>query len=73
MSVGEINDEILMGMLPATSPEMAVKLSGTDRKRSREYQAKLQYVIRRMKSLERSHYVRWDELRNGARVWKVIA
>ncbi len=71
MSVTEITDEMILGMLPATSPEIAVKLSGTDHKRSRDYQKKLQLVMRRMKTLEKFKFVHWDEIKDGARLWEV--
>lgn len=72
MKIGEYNDWMLMKLLPATSPEMSIKISGADRG-SREYQAVFNYVSRRMRALEKSKYVRWEGVRDGARIWMVRA
>lgn len=71
MTLLEIDDQQIISMLPATCPEMAVKMSGTNNKRSIEYRRHMAYINRHLISMYKCRIIKWEKIRNGGKLWEL--
>lgn len=72
MTLIEIDDEKLISLLPATTSQLASKLSGTTDKKSRKYKSYMSLVNRHMESMKRYKIVRLSGTMDRSKFWTVI-
>lgn len=71
MTLLEIDDKEILSMLPATCPQIAVRMSGTTDKKSLQYRRYQLIVNRHLNSMSKQKMVKWEWTINRAKLWEL--
>ncbi len=72
MTLIEIDDDRLLSLLPATTSELAMILSGTTDKKSETYKRYMTLINRHMESMKRYNIVEMTGIKARTKTWGMI-